>query len=108
MAAIHKLSPRKVATVKPGKHEDGGGLRLVVSNAGARKWVLRFSLNGKRREMGLVVVNSRNWRSVRKRLSTRFWRNSFTMNFIARNPNKPETILKKEKKFKWGSIWGTK
>ena len=53
MAAIHKLSPRKVATAKPGKHEDGGGLRLVVSNAGARKWVLRFSLNGKRREMGL-------------------------------------------------------
>ena len=51
--AIHKLSARKVATAGPGKHEDGGGLRLVVSPAGARKWVLRFTLHGKRREMGL-------------------------------------------------------
>ncbi|MCE8037020.1 site-specific integrase [Halomonas sp. MCCC 1A11062] len=51
--AIHKLSPRKVATAGPGKHEDGGGLRLVVSGGGAKKWVLRFTLKGKRREMGL-------------------------------------------------------
>lgn len=50
---IHKLSPRKVETAKPGKHEDGGGLRLVVSPAGARKWVLRYTINGKRRECGL-------------------------------------------------------
>ena len=33
--AIHKLSPRKIETASPGKHEDGGGLRLVVSSAGA-------------------------------------------------------------------------
>ncbi|MGE6780548.1 tyrosine-type recombinase/integrase [Vreelandella titanicae] len=51
--AIHKLSPRKVATAEPGKHEDGGGLRLVVSEGGAKKWVLRFTLRSKRREMGL-------------------------------------------------------
>ncbi|WP_340146541.1 tyrosine-type recombinase/integrase [Halomonas sp. PA16-9] len=51
--AIHKLSPRKAATAGPGKHEDGGGLRLVVSEGGAKKWVLRFTFKGKRREMGL-------------------------------------------------------
>ncbi|MCW8918054.1 MAG: integrase arm-type DNA-binding domain-containing protein [Gammaproteobacteria bacterium] len=56
--AIHKLSPRKVETAGPGKYEDGGGLRLVVSKTGAKKWVLRFTFhrdNGtkKRREMGL-------------------------------------------------------
>lgn len=51
--AIHKLSPRKVASAGPGKHEDGGGLRLVVSEGGAKKWVLRFTFNSKRREMGL-------------------------------------------------------
>ncbi len=51
--AIHRLTPRKVATAGSGKYEDGGGLRLVVSNAGSRKWVLRYTLNGKRREMGL-------------------------------------------------------
>lgn len=51
--AIHKLSPRKVATATAGKHEDGGGLRLVVSKSGSRKWVLRFTFRSKRREMGL-------------------------------------------------------
>jgi integrase len=51
--AIHKLSPTKPKNAGPGKYEDGGGLRLVVSPAGARKWVLRYTLNGKRREMGL-------------------------------------------------------
>ncbi|WP_340151233.1 integrase arm-type DNA-binding domain-containing protein [uncultured Sneathiella sp.] len=51
--AIHRLTPRKVATAGSGKYEDGGGLRLVVSNSGSKKWVLRFTLNGKRREMGL-------------------------------------------------------
>lgn len=51
--AIHKLTPRKVSTAGPGKYEDGGGLRLVVSDAGAKKWVLRFTIDGRRREMGL-------------------------------------------------------
>lgn len=51
--AIHKLSVRKVATASPGKYEDGYGLRLVVSKSGAKKWVLRFTLHGRRREMGL-------------------------------------------------------
>jgi len=51
--AIHKLTPRKVTTAGPGKYEDGGGLRLVVSNTGAKKWVLRYTIDGKRREMGL-------------------------------------------------------
>ena len=51
--AIHKLSVRKVATASPGKYEDGYGLRLVVSKSGAKKWVLRYTLHGRRREMGL-------------------------------------------------------
>ena len=51
--ALHKLSARKVDTAAPGKHEDGGGLRLVVSPTGAKKWVLRVTIRGRRREMGL-------------------------------------------------------
>ena len=51
--AIHKLSPRAVATARAGKYEDGGGLRLVVSPHGAKKWILRFTIDGRRREMGL-------------------------------------------------------
>lgn len=51
--AKHKLNARKVATAPPGKYEDGEGLRLVVADSGTRKWVLRITVNGKRREMGL-------------------------------------------------------
>ncbi len=51
--AIHRLTPRKVATAKSGKYEDGGGLRLVVSDSGSRKWIVRITVRGKRREMGL-------------------------------------------------------
>lgn len=50
---IHKLTAKFVAGARPGKHEDGGGLRLVVSPAGAKKWVLRLTVQGKRRELGL-------------------------------------------------------
>ncbi|MGD8913372.1 MAG: site-specific integrase [Candidatus Thiodiazotropha sp.] len=42
-----------MATARPGKYEDGSGLRLVVSKSGAKKWVLRFTINDNRREMGL-------------------------------------------------------
>ena len=51
--AIHKLNAQKVRTAKAGKYEDGSGLRLVVSEALSRRWVLRYTIYGKRREMGL-------------------------------------------------------
>jgi len=50
---MSKLTARGVQTAGTGKHEDGEGLRLVVSPTGARKWVLRVTVEGKRREMGL-------------------------------------------------------
>jgi integrase len=48
-----KLTVRKVETARPGKHVDGDGLHLVVDASGARRWVLRFTWQGRRREMGL-------------------------------------------------------
>jgi integrase len=42
-----------VETARPGKHVDGDGLQLVVDASGARGWVLRFTWQGKRREMGM-------------------------------------------------------
>ncbi|MDH4560205.1 integrase arm-type DNA-binding domain-containing protein [Pseudomonas sp. BN411] len=49
-----KLNPKKVENLfEPGTYEDGDGLRLVVKATGRKSWVLRFQLNGKRREMGL-------------------------------------------------------
>ncbi|RIA45411.1 tyrosine-type recombinase/integrase [Dichotomicrobium thermohalophilum] len=51
--AVHKLTARKAAAAKPGIYHDGGGLRLVVATSGARKWVFRYTINGRRRDMGL-------------------------------------------------------
>ncbi len=50
---INRLSARTVATAPPGKHCDGGGLWLIVGQDGTRAWVLRYTLRGKRRELGL-------------------------------------------------------
>ena len=48
------LTAVKVRTMKtPGRHTDGGGLFLVVSPTGAKKWVLRTVVQGKRRDIGL-------------------------------------------------------
>lgn len=49
-----KLNAKQIENLtEPGTYEDGDGLRLVVKGTGRKSWVLRFQLNGKRREMGL-------------------------------------------------------
>lgn len=48
-----RLTARTAATLKPGRHGDGGGLYLVVSPSGSRKWVYRFTFGGSVTEMGL-------------------------------------------------------
>ena len=52
-----RLSSRTVDTAKPGKYADGGGLYLIVADSGSRKWVFRFTRNGKAREMGLGAAS---------------------------------------------------
>jgi integrase len=48
------LSPLEVKAPKhPGYFHDGGGLYLQVSAGGGKSWILRYSMAGKRREMGL-------------------------------------------------------
>jgi integrase len=53
MARGKGLTARRVGTAKPGKYEDGNGLRLLVSPSGARRWIYRYMHAGKRTEMGL-------------------------------------------------------
>jgi hypothetical protein len=51
---INKLNARKVDTLKsPGRHSDGGGLYLNITESGARSWIFMFKKSGRRREMGL-------------------------------------------------------
>jgi len=51
---INKLSARKVTTVTmPGRHSDGGGLYLNVTESGAKSWLFMYKVAGRRREMGL-------------------------------------------------------
>lgn len=48
------LTARKVATIKnAGLHADGRGLYLQVTDSGAKTWIFRYSLDGRRRDMGL-------------------------------------------------------
>lgn len=47
------LTPLAVKNAKPGSHVDGGGLRLLVKDSGAKSWVYRFMLNGKAGDVGL-------------------------------------------------------
>ncbi len=51
--ATNKLTARQVDAAKPGQYGDGGGLWLVVSPSGARRWIYRFMLDGKSSSMGL-------------------------------------------------------
>ena len=50
----NSLTPLQVKNAKPGRHVDGNGLHLLVKASGARSWVLRFTLHGKTRDVGLL------------------------------------------------------
>ena len=50
----NQLSPLQVKNLsKPGSYTDGGGLMLKVHRSGGRQWLLRLTINGIRRNMGL-------------------------------------------------------
>ena len=48
------LSATRVKALKePGRYSDGGGLHLYISKAGRKSWVLRITIDGRRRDIGL-------------------------------------------------------
>jgi integrase len=53
MRATNRLSSAGIKTAAAGKHCDGGGLWLVKRDDGGAQWVLRTTVYGRRREMGL-------------------------------------------------------
>ena len=44
---------RAKALREPGRYSDGGGLHLFISKRGAKSWVQRITIDGKRRDIGL-------------------------------------------------------
>jgi integrase len=51
---MNALSAVRVRNEKlPGRYADGNGLYLVVDPSGARRWLLRIVIEGKRRDLGL-------------------------------------------------------
>ena len=57
MAAINRLSAAFVKSAPVGKYCDGGGLWLVKRPDGGGQWVLRVTVHGRRREMGLGALS---------------------------------------------------
>lgn len=55
-AGLTALSVKRMS--KPGLFADGGGLYLQVTTTGAKSWIFRFKLHGRRRDMGLGGVDA--------------------------------------------------
>ena len=66
MRAINRLSTKAVSALGAGKYNDGAGLWLVKSDADSGKWVLRYTIHGRRREMGLGTIQSVSLKEVRQ------------------------------------------
>lgn len=80
-----KLTHRGAQAIsKPGMHGDGEGLWLKVSPAGARSWVLRVAVYGKRREYGL---GSMKWVTLADAREM-----AREMRKVARQGGNPETV----------------
>lgn len=55
---LHRLSAAAVRTIStPGWHGDGGGLYLEVDQSGRKRWAMRLTINGKRRDFGLGPIH---------------------------------------------------
>ena len=49
----NRLTPLWVRQARPGRYADGNGLYLRVQDTGARQWVQRLVIQGRRRDLGL-------------------------------------------------------
>lgn len=50
---MFRLTAKQLVAAKPGKYMDGAGLQFVKRPDGSAAWGLRFTIHGRRREMGL-------------------------------------------------------
>ena len=65
MPARYKLTNTFVKSAPFGKHGDGGGLWLYVRESRTPTWVLRYTLFGRRHEMGLGTIRTLSLKDAR-------------------------------------------
>ena len=53
-----KLTADKVKAIAEGTHADGGGLYLQVTDVGAKSWLYRYQIAGRRRWMGVGAIQA--------------------------------------------------
>src|SRR5262249_21506104 len=61
MGMLHRLTQVDLRQPTPGLYADGGNLYLQVTinrESVSRSWIFRFTINGKRRDMGLGAVHT--------------------------------------------------
>ena len=62
-----RLKAAFVKRAPPGRHTDGGGLYLEVKPSGSRHWLLRLTIKGRRRDLGLGSVSTVSLAEARER-----------------------------------------
>ncbi len=63
---MNRLNARAVATLGAGKYNDGAGLLLHKRKDGGAQWILRYTLHGRRREMGLGALRDVSLKQARE------------------------------------------
>ena len=61
-----KLNAIQLKKLPPGMHSDGGGLYLEVQESGSRSWILRTTVRGKRKDIGLGGLSTKSLSEARK------------------------------------------
>jgi hypothetical protein len=83
-----KLNAAFVRKAGPGRHADGGGLYLKVDPSGARRWILRTVVRGRRRDYGLGSANLVSLAEAREK--------AFELRRIARNGGNPKVRTRED------------
>ena len=66
-----RLTATTIKTLAPGRHADGNGLYLYITDKGTRSWVLRIVVHGKRRDFGLGSYHLIGIKEARKQAQER-------------------------------------
>ncbi|WP_244651213.1 tyrosine-type recombinase/integrase [Rhizobium sp. CFBP 8762] len=89
--SLNKLSAVALRNAGPGKYSDGGGLWLIKRPDGGGQWVLRVTIHGRRREMGLGSISEVSLKQARD--AAERWRGVTRDNL---DPIKERVRLKRE------------